>query len=618
MLTLDLTNEPHWHDLAPGVRAQLRPLTTALMVATRSDPAVEAVPVGASDEERAVAFAKVRENACSRAGGDICPHFHGCHKQRNLRDVAAADVVVAPYDALFSGLAFERDDVALILIDEGCWARVIDHKQGVVLEDIANEPIAGMGGDRVGRRPVGATADLVAFRDQVVAAFKTNGPVPLSRASLLAAGLTAEACHRAARLERWRLSDPALVPGVRGQARRQAMHIAASNARVILLASLWQAVGQFLNRGPALSGQLRLKAPDASERHEIVLRSVRALHESLSGKPVLHLDATVRPDLVRTILPDIHMAEIDVAALHMHVRHVSGSFGKSTLCPAPGLALEEVARRSNRLKECITYARWHARRVFPDPVLVVTYKAIEEAFAGIANVETAHFNAVAGLDGYKDVALLISIGRPLPQSHELDALAGAYFDHIPNGRYRRTPAGIRMRSGMIRGVNVLRHEDDPAETLRAAICDDELIQVVGRGRGVKRTAENPLEVHVLADVALPLVCDRLTTWDIERPDVFQQMLLAGIAVDSPADAAVQHPAFFCGANEAKLAFKRTVFRGQNPIYESYREMTLKSADFRRARRGRGWQRAWWIMGDASAASTRIEAALPDMAKWLPE
>ncbi|MDF1716903.1 MAG: hypothetical protein P1U75_09565 [Antarcticimicrobium sp.] len=58
MLTLDLTNAPRWHDLAPGVRVQLRPLTTALMVATRSDAAVEAVPEEASDEERAVAFAK--------------------------------------------------------------------------------------------------------------------------------------------------------------------------------------------------------------------------------------------------------------------------------------------------------------------------------------------------------------------------------------------------------------------------------------------------------------------------------------------------------------------------------------------------------------------------------
>ena len=58
MLTLDLSNEPRWQDLAPGVRVQLRPLTTALMVATRSDPDVEAVPDGTSDEERALIFAK--------------------------------------------------------------------------------------------------------------------------------------------------------------------------------------------------------------------------------------------------------------------------------------------------------------------------------------------------------------------------------------------------------------------------------------------------------------------------------------------------------------------------------------------------------------------------------
>ncbi|HHB80210.1 MAG TPA: hypothetical protein ENK83_00460 [Aliiroseovarius sp.] len=58
MLKLDLFNEPAWLALGHGVRVQLRPLTTALMVATRSDPAVEAVPEEASDEERAVAFAK--------------------------------------------------------------------------------------------------------------------------------------------------------------------------------------------------------------------------------------------------------------------------------------------------------------------------------------------------------------------------------------------------------------------------------------------------------------------------------------------------------------------------------------------------------------------------------
>jgi hypothetical protein len=58
MLTLDLSNEPRWYELAPGVRVQLRPLTTALMVATRGDPTVQALDENASDEESALAFAK--------------------------------------------------------------------------------------------------------------------------------------------------------------------------------------------------------------------------------------------------------------------------------------------------------------------------------------------------------------------------------------------------------------------------------------------------------------------------------------------------------------------------------------------------------------------------------
>ena len=58
MLRLDLTAEPRWLDLGHGVRLRVAPLTTALMVAARSDAAVEALPDTASDEERALVFAK--------------------------------------------------------------------------------------------------------------------------------------------------------------------------------------------------------------------------------------------------------------------------------------------------------------------------------------------------------------------------------------------------------------------------------------------------------------------------------------------------------------------------------------------------------------------------------
>jgi hypothetical protein len=58
MLTLDLTNAPLWRELVPGVRVKLRPLTTALMVAARSDPAIADLPKEARTEEAALAMAK--------------------------------------------------------------------------------------------------------------------------------------------------------------------------------------------------------------------------------------------------------------------------------------------------------------------------------------------------------------------------------------------------------------------------------------------------------------------------------------------------------------------------------------------------------------------------------
>ena len=61
---------------------------------------------------------------------------------------------------------------------------------------------------------------------------------------------------------------------------------------------------------------------------------------------------------------------------------------------------------------------------------------------------------------------------------------------------------------------------------------------------------------------------RVEIYNVECPDVLQQMLLAGVAVNSPADAATLHPSLLNNPNEAKLAFSRAVFKVQNPTYDS--------------------------------------------------
>jgi hypothetical protein len=58
MIRLNLTVTPEWLNLAPGLRLLVGPLTTALMVSARADPAIEALPEGASQEALALAMAK--------------------------------------------------------------------------------------------------------------------------------------------------------------------------------------------------------------------------------------------------------------------------------------------------------------------------------------------------------------------------------------------------------------------------------------------------------------------------------------------------------------------------------------------------------------------------------
>jgi hypothetical protein len=58
MIRLNLTATPQWLELAPGLRLLVAPLTTALMVSSRADPAIEAMPDGATQEELALAMAK--------------------------------------------------------------------------------------------------------------------------------------------------------------------------------------------------------------------------------------------------------------------------------------------------------------------------------------------------------------------------------------------------------------------------------------------------------------------------------------------------------------------------------------------------------------------------------
>lgn len=556
-------------------------------------------------------------NACLRRGGASCHNFDHCAKQKNLREVESADVVLAAYDSLFTGLAVDPEKVALMVIDEGCWERAvrkisIRHSE-ITAPDAEYQP--RMDDPETEER---AWTELYRLRRLVADALLANGAGPLQRQRLVDTGLTDADCASAAVLEVQLRVDPGLRPGLPQAARRQVVKLSQDADRSLRREALFRALEACLQGTDELDGRIQMHSPDpATGGVTIDVSGLHRIDPALARLPILHLDATLRPGLAQTVLPGLEVTEVAADMPHMHLTAVQGSFGKSSLVVDPKASPTENRRRQNRLQECVDHVRWEAARVAPGRVLVVTYQAIEAAFSGIPGVSTGHFKAIAGLDVFKEVALLIVIGRPLPGSDELAKLTSAYFGRVTKGEFQRIRRGLLMRNGSRRAVSVIEHEDPKAELMRAAVCDDEVIQAIGRGRGVNRTAANPLEVQVLADVALPLIHDSVVLWDSVKPDLMQMMLLAGLAVDSPADAAALHPELFDTVAAADHAFRRAGFNRQNPIGTTYREMAVKSARYRRAGRGRSWQRAWWTSGTADKVQLRLEQTLGFLEGWEP-
>jgi hypothetical protein len=97
-----------------------------------------------------------------------------------------------------------------------------------------------------------------------------------------------------------------------------------------------------------------------------------------------------------------------------------------------------------------------------------------------------------------------------------------------------TQRGIRLRDGRLIKTNGDQHPDAGAEAVRWQINEGELMQALGRGRPFNRTADNPLDVDLLFDAALPIAVDQVVRW--RRPSLlFETLADEGLMLTAPCD-----------------------------------------------------------------------------------
>lgn len=264
-------------------------------------------------------------------------------------------------------------------------------------------------------------------------------------------------------------------------------------------------------------------------------------------------------ELVRNHLPYITMLlALDVLAPHERITQIVGlAVGKKILAVTadqqkhPELFAKQQARR-DRLRALVTHLA-RGRRT-----LVICQKDVEDVFANIPNVATAHFGAIEGLDKYGDVEVLITIGRPMPSPSSIENSGSALTGKaVTVGERKKQQWPILLKDGTMRVLQCKGYDSHDADLLCRSIAQGGVLQALGRSRAVNRTAQNPVEAFVvLDDLTLPIPVDAVVKVADVEPNEIDEMMARGLVPEWPADAARVHPDLFKTRKAAEHNYRR--------------------------------------------------------------
>lgn len=584
---------------------------------------------------------RVQESCCKKklTNGVVvkCPHFHTCAYQEQTRH--KPDVWIVAHQLIFQGNN-NLGKIEALIIDEGFWqAGIRLPTRGLTLDEVKASIQIGDARDDALLNDVETYRAKLArgLRDQDKDA--TEGGV--RREYLLRAGLTTELCTNAISAE-WRLKGGvALWPGMPAEDRRKAAEVATRAKHAQGFVALWHAARDLVgNAEIEVSGHLYLEHREDDDGRVLVVkaRSRKDIPVGLRDVPTLILDATLpAPEILRAFFPQIDIpAPIEAAMPHVRVRQITDApVSMNKLRPRD----EACAGRN------LTAVRRAIIRRFIEtgrkPMLVIAQKAVADRLRGFglpAGVAVEWFNNVAGLDQYRDVRALMVIGRTVPSPVAVEALAGALTgreaNRIPKGNwYVPTVRGIRTRDGSPSGVECDAHPDGIAEACRWQICEGELMQAIGRARGVNRTAGTPLNIDIVSNVVLPVTVDEVATW--EQPSEEVEMQAEGVVLESAADMATAWPSVWPSAGAARVWVHRHTGGTQSTVTNSYMNTLIGVCNgarrfrYRRPGTGQKWRagaydpavvpdiEAWLIQRVGSLAALQVEEAAPlDGPPWL--
>jgi hypothetical protein len=163
----------------------------------------------------------------------------------------------------------------------------------------------------------------------------------------------------------------------------------------------------------------------------------------------------------------------------------------------------------------------------------------------------------------------IVVGRTSPSPAAVEAIAeavtGAAIDPLV-GWYEKADAVREMTDGTFCAAEADRHPNPVAEAIRWHITEGELIQIIGRARGVNRKAADPVDVLLMVNTPIPVPVERLISAAGLDPSPADLMMAAGgVAFTNPTDISVAYPTIWSTRKAAEHAIRRSQGRRSPPF-----------------------------------------------------
>jgi putative DNA primase/helicase len=496
------------------------------------------------------------DKACCTSKHEQCASYDKCGYQRQLRG-DQPNAWLAAHNMLFHPQK-HFGDIAGVVIDETFYKHGI---YGVELRRKEEEHDRFTLDDMAGEHENITALDCHSYwRDDLIQILREHPLGGLERARFIDK-IQPEDCSCSIK-EEWKIFDkikfsPQMTSDELAKIKEQLPVI----LRARWMAGVWRTLRDLLQQEEvAVSGRLVLEKNKAGKiglRH----RGVREIVEARKV-PTAILDATL-PDVsvLRTWYPQVDVvANIEVEMPHVHIRQVIAA-------PVSQRKLwgteKKPAVGEHNLKAIRRYVLQRWLESERQTMLVVCQQDAEKWLkqAGLPDgIAVEHFNNISGLDRYKDVYSLILVGRTIPSPVQVEAYAGALTGIEPiktaatGNWYNRVSRGIRLANGSGIGVECDEHPDPVAEAIRLQICEAELVQALGRARGVNRKPDTPLTVDILADVVLPIPVNEVVLWT--EPSAAVEMAVEGIVLAAPKDMAKAWPGIWETARAAKCVLEK--------------------------------------------------------------